>query len=76
MAAQQTRELRMHIFPARWFVIETIRDRGARAVYGPAWPLTDRQTLTQVLAISDRDWASRYGCDHCTVNGDCLGHPA
>ena len=63
----------MHIAPTRDFVLEMVRTRGARAVYGPDWPHSDAKTIARLEAYPYTVLIPQ-DCDHHDADGHCLGH--
>ncbi|MBA2305739.1 MAG: hypothetical protein H0W08_24330 [Acidobacteria bacterium] len=64
----------LHVPPTRQYVIDMVRARGARALYGATWPHSDGETLERLMAYP-YEYLVAKGCDHHDDRGRCLGHP-
>ena len=64
----------IHATPSRDFMIEFVRERGAKAAYGPKWKMSNAKTIKMLQSLTPQEYMRRCGCDNADESGNCQGH--
>lgn len=64
----------IHVPPTREFMIEFVREHGAKVAYGERWKKSDAETIKYLESLTPQQYMRGCGCDNADEQGMCLGH--